>query len=93
MGTWAVLLRSARTMAAARATLDFWDAEAPLAVNVREHEDRNLLLLARAILAQAGARRESRGAHYRRDLPGSDERQARSRTLLLSAEREVAGAC
>lgn len=93
MWSSAGLQRDARTMAAARATLDVWAAEAPLAVNVRDHEDRNLLLLARAILAQAGARRESRGAHYRRDLPGSDERQARSRTLLLSAEREVAGAC
>jgi len=39
-------------------------------------ETDNLLLVARASAAAAALRTESRGAHFRRDHPGPDPRQA-----------------
>jgi L-aspartate oxidase len=40
-------------------------------------ETDNLLLVARLAAAAAGLRTESRGAHFRRDHPAPDPRQAR----------------
>lgn len=45
-------------------------AEADAApATVRQHEDANLLDIARVLVASAAARQESRGAHFRTDFP------------------------
>jgi L-aspartate oxidase len=45
----------------------------PLPLDRKCHEARNMLAVARLIAASALARRESRGAHYRNDMPFKDE--------------------
>jgi L-aspartate oxidase len=62
--------RDAEGLAAAR------DALAGLR-ETGDPETDNLLLVARATAAAADLRRESRGAHHRRDFPSSDPAQAR----------------
>ncbi|MFC5928750.1 L-aspartate oxidase [Cryobacterium melibiosiphilum] len=60
--------RSGAGLAAAVQTLALWTAtEHPR--TVAEHEDRNLLDLARLTVAAALGRQESRGAHHRADFP------------------------
>lgn len=43
----------------------------------------SLLDVAEAVIAAAQARKESRGVHYRRDFPTSNEREWRKHTLVL----------
>ncbi len=57
--------------------------------SVSEREDANLLGLARVMVAAATARRESRGAHFRSDFPGTSASLAHS----MSFAREVAVLC
>jgi L-aspartate oxidase len=45
----------------------------PVPLDRRCHEARNMLTLARLIASSALARRESRGAHYRTDMPFRDD--------------------
>ena len=45
----------------------------PVPLDRQCHEARNMLNVARLIAASAMARRESRGAHYRTDMPFKDE--------------------
>ena len=61
------LERSAASLEHAAETLGRWAAPAPDTIAARE--DANLLLLARALVAAALARRESLGAHWRSDHP------------------------
>ena len=49
----------------------------PAVSDVKSSEDANLLVVARAVVASASARRESRGGHYRTDFPEPDPAQAR----------------
>jgi L-aspartate oxidase len=67
------VVRSARSLAGARAVVD--DATAALgdgAASAGAGELANLLRLADALLASALARTESRGAHARREYPETD---------------------
>ena len=50
---------------------------APAVSDVKSSEDANLLVVARAVVASALARQESRGGHYRIDFPDADPAQAR----------------
>jgi L-aspartate oxidase len=74
------LERTRDGLTVARAQLEFWSAAATDRGTVADLEDRNLLDVARLIVRAALAREESRGAHYRRDFPVPDERQAQSRS-------------
>jgi L-aspartate oxidase len=67
MWTHVGLERDADGLAAASARLAGW--RAPEVHDRRSAEDRNLLELARLTVAAALARRESRGAHFRTDVP------------------------
>jgi L-aspartate oxidase len=53
--------------------LDELSIEEPFPLERQWHEARNMLTLARLIASSALARRESRGAHYRTDMPFKDE--------------------
>jgi L-aspartate oxidase len=61
------LLRDAAGLAHAAAVLADWAAVARAARTVAEHEDENLLTVARAVVATASARTVSLGAHHRLD--------------------------
>ena len=80
--------RTGGALADAVQTLNGWRA-ARQPRTVAEHEDRNLLDLARLTAASALAREESRGAHHRADYPHSRPEMARSRTVTLALPRAV----
>ena len=61
------LARNATDLREAAAELATWAA--PEATDQKSAEDANLLVVARAVVASALAREESRGAHYRTDFP------------------------
>ncbi|WP_375003341.1 L-aspartate oxidase [Gordonia sp. PS3] len=71
MSEAAALDRNAEGLASVGALLE----AAPLRglATVADIEDANLTLAARAVVAAALERRESRGCHYRSDFPGSEE--------------------
>ncbi|MCL3838982.1 L-aspartate oxidase [Aeromicrobium duanguangcaii] len=54
----------------------------PAATDAKAAEDANLWLVARAVVAAALARTESRGAHFRRDFPQTDPGLAVHSTLV-----------
>jgi L-aspartate oxidase len=68
------LARNADDLAEAAAELATW--RAPEVTDAKSAEDANLLVVARAVVASALARQESRGGHYRTDFPESDPAQA-----------------
>jgi L-aspartate oxidase len=78
------LQRDGDTLDAAAETLATWNVEA--ASTVREHEDANLLDLARSLVEAASARRESRGAHYRSDFPNPSEKFAHQLSWARKAQ-------
>ncbi len=61
------LARNAADLREAAAQLATWAA--PEATDQKSAEDANLLVVAKAVVASALAREESRGAHYRTDFP------------------------
>lgn len=84
------LVRDEVGLAEAQDVLDTWarDTAKPTTSAALEQthsgaEDRNLLLLARAVVAAARHRLESRGAHTRADFPLIDERQATSLAVVI----------
>ncbi|TFB71165.1 L-aspartate oxidase [Cryobacterium glaciale] len=70
--------RSAAGLNRAAATLAEWTAPPATSTSVAALEDRNLLDLARLLVAAALAREESRGAHHRSDFPDTRPELARS---------------
>ncbi|MEH3034565.1 MAG: L-aspartate oxidase [Aeromicrobium erythreum] len=62
------LARDGAGLTAAQDVLAGW--RTPRVTDAKSAEDANLLLVGRAVVASALRRRESRGAHARRDLPG-----------------------
>jgi L-aspartate oxidase len=73
------LARDGEELERALARLAGW--RAPAVNDAKSAEDANLLVVARAIVASALARRESRGGHYRVDFPASDPAQARHSSI------------
>ena len=75
--------RSGTGLTAAAAALVDWSAPPANSTSVTALEDRNLLGLARLLVAAALAREESRGAHYRSDFPDTRPELAWSRPQSL----------
>ncbi|MVA75096.1 L-aspartate oxidase [Auraticoccus sp. F435] len=78
------LHRHADGLRAAADTLAGW--RTPEVTDAKSAEDANLLLVARAVVAAALARTESRGSHHRTDHPATDPAQARHRSLVATEE-------
>jgi L-aspartate oxidase len=71
------VIRDGALLREASGLLGGWAADvvplqAPDSVDVRVHEDANLLLAAQLLVHAARERRESLGAHYRSDSVASD---------------------
>ena len=81
------LSRTAADLEAAAAELAGW--RAPAVTDAKSAEDANLLVVARAVVASALARQESRGGHFRSDFPDTDPAQAVHSAVVKGA---VAGA-
>ncbi|MGA8988378.1 L-aspartate oxidase [Aeromicrobium sp.] len=74
------LARNASDLELAAAELARW--KSPEVTDAKSAEDANLLTVARAVVASALARRESRGGHYRTDFPLTDPDQARHSAIV-----------
>ncbi|MGO4143550.1 L-aspartate oxidase [Paenarthrobacter sp. YAF11_1] len=89
------VLRDGQLLAEAAEVLGSWEGEVlplnvPDSLDVREHEDSNLLLAAQLLVHAARERRESLGAHYRSDsvrepaaVDDFDKRYTMSRKVSL----------
>jgi L-aspartate oxidase len=55
--------------------------KAPAVTDAKSAEDANLLVVARAVVASALARQESRGGHHRTDFPASDPTLAKHSSI------------
>jgi L-aspartate oxidase len=80
------IFRDAEGLARAASSLAEWRGAGD---SVAALEDANLLTIARVMVAAAAARRESRGAHFRSDFPGTSKAFAHS----LCFAREVPVLC
>ncbi|HUQ00774.1 MAG TPA: L-aspartate oxidase [Aeromicrobium sp.] len=74
------LSRNADDLREAAAELTTW--RVPDVTDAKSAEDANLLVVARAVVASALARRESRGGHYRTDYSNPDPAQARHSAVV-----------
>jgi len=74
------LARNATELSEAAAELATW--RAPEVTDAKAAEDANLLVVARAVIASALARRESRGGHFRTDFPDADPAQAHHSSVV-----------
>jgi L-aspartate oxidase len=74
------LSRNAADLSEAVAELATW--RAPEVTDAKAAEDANLLVVARAVVASALARQESRGGHFRSDFPDADPAQARHSSVV-----------
>ena len=69
------LSRNGDDLSRAAARLASW--RTPAVSDAKSAEDANLLVVARAVVASAAARQESRGGHYRTDFPEPDPAKAK----------------
>ncbi|HET8866782.1 MAG TPA: L-aspartate oxidase, partial [Agrococcus sp.] len=81
------LVRDVDGLARAAAVLASWAP--PEVTDVRTAEDANLWIVARAVVASALARRESRGGHCRSDFPQPDPTMATHSAVLAPASAPV----
>ncbi|WP_154795383.1 L-aspartate oxidase [Occultella kanbiaonis] len=79
------LRRDGAGLARAAQTFDAWAASAPAPRSPGEHEDANLLLLARLTARAALARTESVGAHFRTDEQSSTPSAAQRTAMAVGA--------
>lgn len=77
------LARDGGDLEQAAAELRCWTS--PAVTDAKAAEDANLLVVARAVVASALARQESRGGHYRTDFPRTDPAQARHSAIVAHA--------
>ncbi len=81
------LARNGDDLAQAVAELRRW--KSPVVTDAKAAEDANLLVVARAVVASALARQESRGGHYRTDFPQTDPAQARHSGVVATGGRDA----
>ena len=74
------LVRNAAHLRDAAAELGTWAA--PEVTDQKSAEDANLLVVAKAVVACALSREESRGGHFRSDFPQADPAQARHSSVV-----------
>jgi L-aspartate oxidase len=77
------LARNGADLRQAAAELKRW--KSPAVTDVKAAEDANLLVVARAVVASALAREESRGGHYRTDFPQTDAGPAVHSSIVAHA--------
>lgn len=77
------LARNGDDLVQAARELKRW--KSPVVTDAKAAEDANLLVVARAVVASALARQESRGGHYRTDFPQTDPAQARHSSIAADA--------
>ncbi|HWN98910.1 MAG TPA: FAD-binding protein, partial [Blastocatellia bacterium] len=68
------LVRDEAGLTAARTELAAWEAASREPISPAEHELANMALIGKLMATAALARRESRGAQWRKDFPGTDPR-------------------
>jgi L-aspartate oxidase len=73
------LSRNGEDLERALGRLEEW--KAPAVTDAKSAEDANLLVVARAVVASALAREESRGGHHRTDFPASDPARAKHSSI------------
>ncbi|SDY76638.1 L-aspartate oxidase [Herbiconiux ginsengi] len=83
--------RDAAGLREARDTLAGWDLPVAADASIQRRETANLLQLARAIVAAALAREESRGAHFRADHPDAEPPFAHHITVQAPLHATSAG--
>ncbi len=87
------LVRDRDGLARAAAVLAAWRRDLPPAATVAQHEDRNLLLIAEAVVSAARARRASVGAHFLSDgQPVAEPRRSPARLRAARPSLVPAGA-
>jgi L-aspartate oxidase len=74
------LARCGDDLRQAAAELRRW--RSPAVTDAKAAEDANLLVVARAVVASALAREESRGGHFRTDFPQTDPGRARHSAVV-----------
>ena len=77
------LARDGADLRQAAAELERW--KSPAVTDVKAAEDANLLIVARAVVASALSREESRGGHYRTDFPQTDPGRAVHSSIVAHA--------
>jgi L-aspartate oxidase len=77
------LARDGADLRQAAAELRRW--KSPLVTDAKAAEDANLLVVARAVVASALAREESRGGHFRTDFPQTDAGPAVHSSIVAHA--------
>ncbi|AWB92886.1 L-aspartate oxidase [Aeromicrobium chenweiae] len=81
------LARDGADLQQAVAELRRW--RSPEVTDAKAAEDANLLVVARAVVASALAREESRGGHYRTDFPHTDPEQATHSAIGTPTQQKV----
>ncbi|MRJ76801.1 L-aspartate oxidase [Aeromicrobium sp. SMF47] len=81
------LARDGAELQQAAAELRRW--RSPAVTDAKAAEDANLLVVARAVVASALAREESRGGHYRTDFPHTDAAQATHSAIGATTQQKV----
>ncbi|MCW2790396.1 MAG: nadB [Aeromicrobium sp.] len=79
------LARTGADLEQAAAELRRW--RSPAVTDAKAAEDANLLVVARAVIASALARQESRGGHYRTDFPQTDPARANHSSIASTGGR------
>jgi L-aspartate oxidase len=79
------LARTGADLEQAAAELRRW--RSPAVTDAKAAEDANLLVVARAVIASALARQESRGGHYRTDFPQTDPARANHASIASTGGR------
>jgi L-aspartate oxidase len=81
------LARDGAELRQAAAELRRW--RSPAVTDAKSAEDANLLVVARAVVASALARTESRGGHYRTDFPLTDPAQAQHSAVVQGGSTDA----
>lgn len=81
------IIRTRSSLDNAVRTISEWDASLPDSPLDRKHRElKNMFSVGRLIARAALARRESVGAHYRSDYPGTDFPATAAKHIIMQSE-------